>query len=116
MRLLELLAATSATTASLAIALYGEPGYAQVYWRNDTEFSFTRSGNNVSKCFYQWVSQEIECPKNIWLTPEKKCANMVWLHNARINNKEKLLFTSNFGKAEPTTSCSQLLKTLGPPK
>jgi hypothetical protein len=86
---------------------------AQFYWRNDTEFRFARNGNRVSECFYQWDHQAIECPKDIWLTPEPKCSNMVWLHNARINNKDKLLFTTNFGASEPSAQCKQLLKTLG---
>lgn len=108
--------ASTTAAACIATMIIGEPAFAQIYWRNDTEFSFTRNGNRLSKCFYQWVSQEIECPKNTWLTPEPKCGNMVWLHNARINNKDKLLFTANFGTAEPSASCKQLLKTLGPRK
>jgi hypothetical protein len=107
---------SAAVSTFTAVILIGEPAMAQVYWRNDTNFRFTRNGSRLSQCFYQWVSQEIECPKNTWLTPEPKCGNMVWLHNARINNKEKLLFTANFGAAEPSTSCKQLLKTLGPRK
>jgi hypothetical protein len=106
----------AAVAALIAALIIGEPAAAQVYWRNDTEFRFTQNDNRLSKCFYQWVSQEIECPKNTWLTNEPRCGNMVWLHNARINNKDKLLFTSNFGAAEPSSSCKQLLKTLGPRK
>jgi hypothetical protein len=105
--------APAAIATSIAALIIGEPAVAQVYWRNDTEFKFTRNDNRLSKCFYQWVSQEVECPKNTWLTNEPKCGNMVWLHNARINNKEKLLFTSNFGTAAPSASCKQLLKDLG---
>jgi len=62
------------------------------------------------------VSRQIDRPKNIWLTPEPKCGNMVWLNNSHINNKDKLLFTANFGAAEPNAFCKQLLDTLGPRK
>jgi len=106
----------TAVAVLIAALIIGEPVVAQVYWRNDTKFSFTRNDNRLSKCFYEWVDQEVECPKNTWLTNEPRCGNMVWLHNARINNKDKLLFTANFGTAEPSASCKQLLKSLGPLK
>jgi len=64
-------------------------------------------------CFHPLVSRQIDCPMNILLTPEPKSGNMLWLNNSHNNNKDKLLFTANFGAAEPNTFCKQLLDTLG---
>ena len=42
----------------------GTPVFAFIYWRNDTQFKFSRDGGRLTKCYYQWVSQEVDCP--IW--------------------------------------------------
>ena len=97
----------------LPLSLFGEPVKVQIYWRNDTNFQFTRDGDRLYKCFYQWVDQVIECPKNAWVTDQPSCPNMAWLHKAYINDKDKLLFTVNFGTEVPSQGCNKLLPALG---
>jgi len=41
----------TAVAVLIAALIIGEPVVAQVYWRNDTKFSFTRNDNRLSKCF-----------------------------------------------------------------
>jgi len=105
------------TLSFIALMLFpsfGDPAFAFIYWRNDTEFKFSRDWDRLTKCYYQWVSQEVDCPKDAFVTEEPKCpGTMVWLHNANINNKKSLLFNMNWGRWEGTPECKALLKQLG---
>ena len=105
------------TFSLIALTLFsslGAPASAFIYWRNDTQFKFSRDGARLTKCYYQWVSQVVDCPKGAYVTEEPKCGLMVWLHNANINNKKSLLFNMNWGRWEGTPECKALLKQLGP--
>lgn len=65
--------------------------------------------------YYQWVSLEVDCPKDASFTEEPKCpGTMVWLYDANINNKKSLLFDMNWWRWECILECKVLLKQLSP--
>jgi hypothetical protein len=86
-----------------------------LYWRNDTDFRFARDGSELTECFLKYADPnlQMQCPKGMWVTEEPRCPYMVWLHNAPFSTQERLLFTVNFGRSEPSVACKALLKQLG---